>query len=196
MMDCCTRKMKRFIPLSVVTSFISFLSFALRQSFKHYTSHRKQKPKEVKKRPEGQLRVRKLHLQEIRPWTVICGIHLTLWACADAVRYLLRSSSVRPTYDWHLTRFLSDSWALDFWNQHESRQNMNLLQSRICKWETFYFWPSNFLRLMIHLLLISRSFYSSKDIPLLLMLKPTNLTTCTKFLKIRRRWRLHKKRKQ
>ena len=162
MMDCCTRKMKRFIPLSVVTSFRSFLSFALRQSSKHYTSHRKKKGKELKKRPERQLRVRKLHLQELRPWTVICGIHLTLWACTDAVRYLLRS----PTWATNLWHILTSDALF------KPRQNMNLLQSRICKWETFYFWPSNFLRLMIHLLLISRSFYSSKDIPLLLMLKP------------------------
>lgn len=118
MMDCCTRKMKRFIPLSVVTSFISFLSFALRQSSNHYTSHRKQKPKEVKKRPEGQLRVRKLHLLELRKlWSV--GF---TWRCELVqMQYLLRRPA-RPTNLWNTltsdtlfkrqlsTRFLKPAW--------------------------------------------------------------------------------------
>lgn len=65
---------------------------------------------------------------------------------------------------------ISDSWALDFGNLYGARQNMNLLQSRIGNWETFYFWPWNFLRLITHLLLISQSFYSLNHIPLPLML--------------------------
>lgn len=92
-----------------------------------------------------------------------------LWNSLDAVSLYsicCAGPPVRPTYEifWHLTHFLSDSWALDFLNRHEARQNMNLLQSRICKWEPFYFWPWNFLRLIIHLLLISQSFYSLNHI--------------------------------